>query len=109
MIRRPHLSIGGGSAGLVKDHTFTFFWDPSLICIFEPKLFFFSVSHNHVISNSKLGKGPKKNVKVWSLTKVGGGSPETKPLLQKLKSFILSVCPLSCPIRGEIIDSSVLV
>ena len=32
MIRRPYLSIGGGgAAGLVKDHTFTFFfWDPSL-------------------------------------------------------------------------------
>ena len=30
-IRRPHLSIGGVSAGLVKDHTFTFcFGDPSL-------------------------------------------------------------------------------
>ena len=23
-----------------------------------------------------LGKGPKKNVKVWSLTKVGGGQPK---------------------------------
>ena len=27
-IRRPYLSIGGGSAGLVKDHTFTFFLGP---------------------------------------------------------------------------------
>ena len=34
-IRRPHLSIGGGSAGLVKDHTLTFFfWDPSLRVLF---------------------------------------------------------------------------
>ena len=59
---------------------------------------------------SYLGKGPKKKMQKYGLwPKWGGGSPETKPLLQKLKSFILSVCPLSCPIRGEIIDSSVLV
>ena len=28
MIRRPHLSIGGGQPGLVKDHTLTFFLGP---------------------------------------------------------------------------------
>ena len=32
-IRGPHLSLGGGGQrGVVKDHTFTFFfWDPSLM------------------------------------------------------------------------------
>ena len=56
-----------------------------------------------------LREGSQKNVKVWSLTKVGGGSAETKPLLQNLNSFILSVCPQTCPIRGEIICLAVLV
>ena len=39
----------------------------------------------------------------------GGGSDKTKPLLQNFKSFILSVCPQTCPIHGEMIDSAILI
>ena len=35
-----------------------------------------------------LGKGPKKNVKMWSLTITGGGSARTTPLLQNFIVFL---------------------
>ena len=51
----------------------------------------------------------KKNVKVWSLTKLGGGSPETKLLLQKKKFSKIDHLSLNIPIHKEIFISAVLV
>ena len=55
------------------------------------------------------GRVQKKNSKVWSLTKVGGGQPEPHPYCKNNFFLKLSVCPQTCTIHGEIIDSAVLV
>ena len=60
-------------------------------------------------SHSWLREGSQKNVKVWSLTKLGGGSPETKLLLQKNFFSKIDHLSLNIPIHKEIFISAVLV
>ena len=87
--------------GLVKDHTFTFF--------FGPFPYPFAISIFGDLYNLSLREGSKKKCKSMVFYQIGGGHPKPNSYCKIFFLLKLTICPQTYPIHKEIVISAVLV
>ena len=68
-----------------------------------------TIKDEDILKLQSKGRVQKKNVKVWSLTKLGGGHPKPNPYCKNNFFLRLTICPQTYPIHKEIVVSAVLV